>query len=210
MDSLKEAISIPDKSQKHRAVKQFFSLSTAPINIAGQAELAIVALINLTERLEVIDDVFCRNNAKNKLLDEKFLNRCINTYQYRHSHNVKFPDYRAHGTLRLKPKSCQFPRDNFKNSFGYAQTGADINYSIFLCAEFIFNNQLVCVGSALVNNNTGIQNALRSLGLSTKALNHMKSQLQTIPEEQTIENLTGNYFNSGFHFLMMAILVFRQ
>jgi CRISPR-associated protein Csy2 len=193
MDSLKEAIAIPDKSQKHRAVKQLFSLSTAPINIAGQAELAIVALINLTERLEVIDDVFCRNNAKNKLLDEKFLNRCINTYQYRHSHNVKFPDYRAQGTLRLKPESCQFPGDSFKNSFGYAQTGADINYSIFLCAEFIYNNQLVCLGSALLNNDTGIQNALKSIGLSTKALNHMTSELQAIPEEQTIENLTGNY-----------------
>ncbi len=193
MDSLKEAIAIPDKSQKHRAIKLLFSLSTTPINIAGQAELAIVALINLTERLEFIDDVFCRNNAKNKLLDEKFLNRCINTYQYRHSHNVKFPDYRAQGTLRLKPENCQFPEDSFKNSFGYAQTGADINYSIFLCAEFIYNNQLVCIGSALLNNDTRIQNALRSIGLSTKALNHMKYQLQAIPEEQTIENLAGNY-----------------
>lgn len=193
MESLKVAIAINDKSEKHRAIKHLFSLSTAPINITGQVELVTVALINLTERLEVIDDIFCRNNAKNKLLDEKFLNRCINTYQYRHTHNVKFPDYRAQGTLRLKPENCQFQEDIFKNSFGYAKNGADINYSIFFCAEFIYKNQLICIGSALLNNDTRIQNALRSIGLSSKALNHIKSKLQAIPEEQTIENLTGNY-----------------
>ena len=195
MDTFEELIAIPDFNERNRVVKRIFSLSTAPFDITSKSvyELAIIALINLTETLESIDDVFCRKSAKCKLVDEEFIKRCINTYQYRHSHNVKFPDYRARGALRLKAKIPQFPKECFPHSFGYAQNAADINYSIFLCAEFIYKDQLLCVGAALIDNNVELVNILLNLGLTTKSLKVIKAHLESIPKVQTIENLTGNY-----------------
>ncbi|WP_232824723.1 hypothetical protein [Algibacillus agarilyticus] len=42
--------------------------------------------------------------------------------------------------MRLRADSPQFPKENFQHSFGYAQNAADINYSTFLCSEFIYKN----------------------------------------------------------------------
>ncbi|MFT5760411.1 MAG: CRISPR-associated protein Csy2 [Alteromonadaceae bacterium] len=195
MDTFEKLIAIPDLNERHRAVKRIFSLSTEPFDISSKAvfELAIIALINLTEPLDSIDDIFCRKSAKCKLFDEGFIKRCINTYQYRHSHNVKFPDYRARGALRLKANTPQFPKECFPHSFGYAQNAADINYSIFLCAEFIYKDELHCIGSALTDNNVEIGNTLINLGLTTKSLQVIKASLESIPKEKTIESLTGNY-----------------
>ena len=195
MNTFEELITISDLNDRHRAVKRIFSLSTKPFDISPKSvfELAITALINLTERLDNIDDVFCKKSAQRKLNDDKFINRCLNTYQYRHSHNVKFPDYRAKGTLRLKADSPQFPKENFQHSFGYAQNAADINYSTFLCSEFIYKNELLCIGSALISHHVEIEKALVKLGLTAELLKQIKVYLDSIPKEQSIENLLGNY-----------------
>lgn len=195
MGTFDELIAIPDLNERNRAVKRIFSLSTEPVDISAKAvyELAIIALINLTDPLDSIDDIFCRKSAKCKLVDEEFIKRCINTYQYRHSHNVKFPDYRARGALRLKANTPQFTKECFQHSFGYAQNAADINYSIFLCAEFIYKDELHCIGSALSDNNVEIENILINFGLTAKSLQVIKAHLESIPKMRTIENLTGNY-----------------
>ncbi len=193
MDTLGSLSAILDANERNRAVKRLFSLSTIPFDISAETELAIVALVNLTERLENIEDVFCKESAKIKLLDDAFIKRNINTYQYRHSHNVKFPDYRARGALRLTTNNPQFPKERFHHSFGYAHNAADINYSTFLCAEFVYKNELLCIGSALVNEHIEIQNLLINLGLPSKVIKLIIIQLQSVPDEQTILNLTGNY-----------------
>jgi len=195
MDTFEKLIAIPDLNERHRAVKRIFSLSTAPFDISSKSvyELAIIALINLTEPLESIDDVFCTKSAKCKLVDDEFIKRCINTYRYRHSHNVKFPDYRARGALRLKANIPQFPKECFQSSFGYSKNAADINYSIFLCAEFIYKDELLCIGSALTSNYIEIEKILINIGLTGESLKSIKEQLKSISKEQTIKNLTGNY-----------------
>ncbi len=194
MDTFLELTSITDKPEKNKAIKRAFSPSTLPVDISGHLTLAIISLINLTDRLDVIEDVLSEKRARIKILDNEFLNRCINTYQYRHSHNVKFPDYRVRGSLRLEPETSQFPKENFKNSCSYAQTGADINISIFLCAEFIYNEKLTCIGTAIVDGNIEIKSILKKLGVAESNLNSLELMLREVSTEQTIDDFTENYF----------------
>jgi CRISPR-associated protein Csy2 len=195
MGTFLELMSIKDKSEKNKAIKKAFSPATLPVDISGHLTLAIISLINLTDKLGVIEDVLSEKRARIKLLDNEFVNRCINTYQYRHSHNVKFPDYRVRGSLRLSPEITQFPKENFKNSCSYAQTGADINISNFLCAEFIYKEQLTCIGTALVDGNSEIKSILKELGVAESNLNSLELVLREASTEQTIDDLTENYFS---------------
>ncbi|KMT66750.1 type I-F CRISPR-associated protein Csy2 [Catenovulum maritimum] len=194
MNSFDEIAKIKDIQDRNRAFKRAFSAVTPFVDITNSPDLACCALINLTERLDLVDNVLDKEQALAKLSNDKFIKRSLNTFKYRHSHNLKFPDYRAHGTLRLKPLKYQFSQEPYQNRQGYAQTASDVNASIFLCAEFLIQGHLTCIGKALIDRNTIIENQLLELGLSQCNLDLMKNELDGITNNQTIDDLEANFF----------------
>ncbi|TRY33963.1 type I-F CRISPR-associated protein Csy2 [Aliiglaciecola sp. M165] len=183
-------LNIENHTDRNVAWKKALSPITPPLDVTGNEKLACVVLANLTWKLSLINNVFDSNDARAKLRDKNWIQRCIKTFRYRHTHNLKYPDYRAKGAIRLSPigvipKGCFSSSKLISSRLGWSQNSADINYATFLCADFVWQGELLTLGEAIIGENISFTKSLIESGMFKKDLKLIRNELSQIPINQT-------------------------
>ena len=76
-------------------LKRAFRPLSPPVEIDGKELDALTILVNLTDKTDDQKDLLDRTKCKQKLRDEKWWGACLKAVEYRHSHNIKFPDRKS-------------------------------------------------------------------------------------------------------------------
>ncbi|WP_446528864.1 type I-F CRISPR-associated protein Csy2 [Photobacterium swingsii] len=181
-------------------LRRAFRPLTPPIDISESISMAITVLVNLTDRVEEQRDLFDKNKCKEKLRNEKWWKACVKTVCYRQSHNVKFPDIRAVGTIRAKPIG-ELPEYLFSSSnidvdnLCYSRDSAGVNKAAFLTSEFIWHSERTCLGLLLADIGHPLWDTLKKLGCYQKTRKVISKQLAEIPEYVIDIKLAPNYLS---------------
>ncbi|MGF1760848.1 hypothetical protein L4D76_23590 [Photobacterium sagamiensis] len=198
MTNFNELIELPNDENKIKALRSAFEPATLTVDITENPNIALTVLVNLTEKRERQKDLLDKNTCKEKLRNEAWWRRCLKTAKFRHTHNLKFPDYRATGVIRLEPinKLPDFMFSSSKNddnTFGYAQNSRDINAAILLCSDFIWQGATLSLALALTDTNHSFWKLLKKLGCTEKNKKFALRLLARIPAKCASVNLYPNY-----------------
>lgn len=139
---LKELLQQQDVRIKNTELKRAFNALSEAVCIDGSEVQAIHILVNLTAKLTDELDVTSQAEARRLLRTQEWFSKCVATIRFRHTHNLKYPDYKNRGVLRLEPLgtlpkgyiSSQFCNDRVR--LGWSHSSAYINYQLFFCAVF--------------------------------------------------------------------------
>ncbi|WP_139310503.1 type I-F CRISPR-associated protein Csy2 [Photobacterium proteolyticum] len=179
-------------------LRRVFRPLSPPIDISESILDAITILVNLTEPVADQRDLLDRKKCKEKLRDDKWWAACTRTVSYRHSHNVKFPDVRAAGTIRAQPLG-QLPDYLFSSSivsaddWSYSRDSKGVNKASFLTSEFIWQGERSCLGILLADTEHPLWDQLKVLGCYQKTCKAVSKQLAQIPEHIIDVKLAPNY-----------------
>ncbi len=189
-----------DPIERNTLIKRAFSPFAVPSIVDDVLINAICALVNLTQKLgpdlDVLDKTLCKSLLQNK----KWLGRVARVYQYRITHNLKFPDYRVHGPLRLSTigylpqgywSSCKFDQ----RVVDWSNNAADINYAIFLTAIFSYQGQSTTLGQLILREDLKVNECLQKLGLTQRNLESLKEGLKQVSDDCTLTDLTQPYLS---------------
>ncbi|MHA2936672.1 type I-F CRISPR-associated protein Csy2 [Vibrio sp. RC27] len=187
-----------DADDLNSELRRAFRPLTPAIDISEELSKALIILVNLTDKVDKQIDLLSRDKCKKKLRDEKWWARCLNTAKYRQSHNVKFPDIRATGTIRAETigelpeyllSSSKLP----KAAWAYSKDSTDVNVCMFLCAEFIWEGSISCLAILLQDFDHSIWFALKRLGCYEKFRKLAVKTLKKIPSRTIDVTLAPNY-----------------
>ncbi|MHA2940399.1 type I-F CRISPR-associated protein Csy2 [Vibrio sp. RC27] len=179
-------------------LRRAFRPLTPAVDISKELSKALIILVNLTDRVDKQIDLLSRDKCKEKLRDEKWWARCLNTAKYRQSHNVKFPDIRATGSIRSETigklpdyllSSSKLPQ----TAWVYSKDSTDVNMCMFLCAEFIWEGSFSCLAILLQDIDHPIWLTLKRLGCYEKFRKLAVKTLRKIPSRTIDVTLAPNY-----------------
>ena len=186
--SLEEVLALEDIATQRRAVRRVFSTFHNPVDITGIEQKVICALVNLSSKETEKQSVFSSSGVKKRINEIKNIERWVKAYSYRHTHNVKFPDIRAQGCIRLPQSTHSLPShllstDKIQQKrLGWSQNSADINFTFFLCADFLWNGQRLTISDAILRDIEELQEVLFRVGFYKTSLATVRSKLTAIPE----------------------------
>ncbi|KJZ12543.1 hypothetical protein TW85_15805 [Marinomonas sp. S3726] len=189
-----------DPIERNILIKRAFSPFAVPSIVDDVLIYAICALVNLTQKLgpdlDVLDKTLCKSLLQNK----KWLDRVAKVYEHRITHNLKFPDYRTHGSLRLSTIGS-LPQ-GYWSSFkidqmvvDWSNNSADINYAIFLTAIFSYQGQSTTLGQLILRENLKVNECLQQLGITQRNLECLKEGLKKVSDDCTLTDLTQPYLS---------------
>lgn len=176
-------------------LKRAFNALSEGVCIDGLEVRAIHILANLTLKLSDAVDVTSAADACNLLKSEDWLSKCLSTVGFRHSHNIKYPDYKNRGVLRLEPLgrlpagyiSSQWCKDHAR--LGWSHNSADINYQLFLCASFNWQGGVICIADLIRDGDSNFKELLFDAGMYRKDVIWLAKELQGIVPRQTLLEL---------------------
>ncbi|MDC0610543.1 CRISPR-associated protein Csy2 [Vibrio sp.] len=187
-----------DSDELTLVLRKAFRPLTPHIDITDSPLEALTVLVNLTDKVKKQRDLLDQLRCKEKIRDEKWWRYSLKTAQYRHSHNVKFPDIRASGIIRAKPIG-ELPHYLFSSSkleplnWSYSQDSKYVNLAIFLTSEFIWENNICCLANVLKNPEHSLWSSLKKLGCYEKQKKVAIKQLKAIPHHLIDVELASNY-----------------
>lgn len=192
---LKELLQQQDVRIRNTELKRAFNALSEAVCIDGSEVQAIHILVNLTAKLTAELDVTSQAEARCLLRSEEWLSKCVATIRFRHTHNLKYPDYKNRGVLRLEPIgmlpagyiSSQLCED--RTRLGWAHNSADINYQLFFCAVFNWLGSDCCIADLLCQENTIFRDMLLEAGMYKKDFLMVSKELQKIAPKQTLLEL---------------------
>lgn len=198
MTDIETLIQLPEDANKNKALRDAFWPATPCVDITSNPTIALVILVNLTSKLANNTDLLDEQSCNEKLRDNTWWQHCLKTAEFRHTHNLKFPDYRATGVIRLEhiealPYNLLSSQKINEKTFGYAQNPGDINLSIFLCSDFIWHGMTTSLSLALSDSEHPLWKQLQTLGCTVKNKQFATKQLSKIPSECSSVNLSPNY-----------------
>lgn len=191
---LNELLSIADLGVKNRQLKRAFNGLQNPIAIDGKEVEAIHILANLTCPLTKLKDATDAKNAKLLIHDSSWLDNCANTTQYIHSHNLKYPNYRIQGVIRLKPIG-QLPLGYLSSAIipdtrlGWSHNSKYINFQLFFGADFVWQEKIVTIHQLISEHNILFRELLFSAGMFKKDYGQLQSAFKKWKFEKTIKVL---------------------
>ncbi|MFA0256018.1 type I-F CRISPR-associated protein Csy2 [Vibrio breoganii] len=197
MESLKELLqSRPDDLNVE--LKRAFRPLTPHINIDEKELDALTVLINLTDKTVDQKNLLDRAKCKEKLRDEKWWANCLNTVEYRQSHNLKFPDIRSDGIIREEVIGTlpEFLLSSSKlppSHWAYSHDSKYVNKSAFFTSEFSWDGVVSCLGSLLRHVEHPLWNKLTKLGCYQKTRKAIAKQLNAIPPTTIEVPMVHNY-----------------
>ncbi len=182
----------------NKDLRRAFRPLSPPVDISDTPIEALTILVNLTDKVIEQKDLLDRKKCKDKLRDEKWWVDCFRTVKYRQSHNPKFPDIRASGVIRATPvgtlpsfllSSSKLPESNW----AYANDSSQVNKSCFLTSEFIWDDEVHCLGQLLADIEHPLWDVLKKLGCYAKTAKYMSKELALVPPFEIKTSLVGNY-----------------
>ncbi|QUM76170.1 CRISPR-associated protein Csy2 [Moritella sp. 24] len=182
------------------ALRNAFRPLSKPINISDDITLALIILTNLTEPIKKQKNLFDKSTSKEMLRCDKWWASCITAFKYRQSHNVKFPDIRAQGSIRIQSltevppyllSSVKLPTTDWC----YAHDSKYMNTAVFFTSEFIWEDKITCLGDLLSDFDHPIWQQLKNLGCYQKTQRSVSNQLKKISKEIIDVDLTSNYLS---------------
>jgi len=189
-----------DPIERNTLIKRAFSPFTVPSIVDDVLLNAICALVNLTQKLSPDLDVLDKTLCKSLLQNKKWLGRIAKVYQYRITHNLKFPDYRVHGPLRLNTigslpqgywSSCKLDQ----MVVDWSNNAADVNYAIFLTAIFSYQGETTTLGQLILREDSKVNECLQQLGITQRNLESLKEGLKKVSDDCTLNDLTQPYLS---------------
>lgn len=189
---LKELLQLPDVQIRNVELKRAFNALSEGVCIDGLEVQVIHILANLTSKLSDALDVTSATEACSLLKSEDWLSKCFSTVRFRHSHNLKYPDYKNRGVLRLEPLgklptgyiSSQLCKDHAR--LGWSHNSADINYQLFLCASFNWQGGVSCEAELIRDGDSNFKELLFEAGMYKKDIIWLIKELQGIVPTQTL------------------------
>ncbi|PNH79170.1 type I-F CRISPR-associated protein Csy2 [Vibrio diazotrophicus] len=197
MTTLREILTSESVDLNNDLRKAFRPLSP-PIDISDAPVEALIILVNLTDKVKQQKNLLDQTKCKEKLRDEGWWFKCINTVKYRQSHNPKFPNIRAFGVIRALPiddlppfmlSSCKLAKEHW----AYAHDSCQMNRSVFLTSEFIWNGKVTFLGDILSDIDHPLWVTLKKLGCHEKTPKQVAKQLALIPPLDINIPLSSNY-----------------
>ncbi|TYW41933.1 CRISPR-associated protein Csy2 [Vibrio cholerae] len=182
------------------STKRSFRPLSPLIDITNNPMTALTILVNLTEKGISNKNLLDKERCKEKLRDHKWWAAVLKPAQYRHSHNVKFPDIRSTGTIRtVAPDNlpAYFITSSKLPNVGwtYSKDSSDINRCLFFTSEFLWAGQPCCLARALTDSEHPLWSTLKKLGCYEKNKKLAAKLLSQIPGELIDVDLTGNYLS---------------
>ncbi len=182
------------------STKRSFRPLSPLIDITNNPMTALTILVNLTEKGISNKNLLDKERCKEKLRDDKWWAAVLKPAQYRHSHNVKFPDIRSTGTIRtVAPDNlpAYFITSSKLPNVGwtYSKDSSDINRCLFFTSEFLWAGQPCCLARALTDSEHPLWSTLKKLGCYEKNKKLAAKLLSQIPGELIDVDLTGNYLS---------------
>jgi CRISPR-associated protein Csy2 len=198
--TLDELLTTTDFEELVGSARRAFRPLSPLIDITSNPLNALTILVNLTEKNITNKNLLDRTSSKEKLRDDKWWAAVLKTAQYRHSHNVKFPDIRSTGTIRaIAPDDlpAYFITSSKLPNIGwaYSKNSSDINRCLFFTSEFLWAGQTCCLARALTDSEHPLWNTLKKLGCYEKNKKLAVKLLSQIPDELIDVDLTGNYLS---------------
>lgn len=198
--TLDELLAATDFEELVSSTKRAFRPLSPLIDITQNPLNALTILINLTEKGISNKNLLDRTRCKEKLRDDKWWTAVLKTAQYRHSHNVKFPDIRSTGTIRtIAPDNlpAYFITSSKLPNVGwtYSKDSSDINRCLFFTSEFLWAGQPCCLAKALTDSEHPLWSTLKKLGCYEKNKKLAVKLLSQTPDELIDVDLTGNYLS---------------
>jgi CRISPR-associated protein Csy2 len=192
---LKELLQLQDVRIRNTELKRAFSALSEAVCIDGTEVQAIHILVNLTAKLTAELDVTSQSEARRLLRTEEWFSKCVATIRFRHTHNLKYPDYKNRGVLRLQPLatlpegyiSSQFCKD--RTRFGWSHSSEHINYQLFFCAVFNWRGSDYCIADLICQESMIFRNMLLEAGVYKKDFLMASTELQKIAPKQTLLEL---------------------
>ncbi|MBL4828894.1 MAG: hypothetical protein JKY55_03220 [Aliivibrio sp.] len=197
MSNLK-ALLKSDSDDLNGDIKRAFRPLTSHIEIDGKELDALTILVNLTDKTTDQKNLLDRIKCKQKLRDEKWWARCLNTVEYRQSHNLKFPDIRSEGVIRATTLG-QLPDFLLSSSklephnWAYSHDSSDVNKSALLTNEFSWNGVISCLGDLLKDVEHPLWQKLNKLGCYQKTRKAIAQKLAQITQTTIKVSLAPNY-----------------
>lgn len=197
MTTLREILT-SDSADLNNDLRKAFRPLSRPIDITDSPVEALTILVNLTDNVKQQKDLLDRHKCKEKLRDEEWWFKCVNTVRYRQSHNPKFPNIRASGIVRAFPinelppfllSSCKLT----KEYWAYAHDSCQVNRSAFLTSEFLWDGNVTFLGDILSDVNHPLWIKLKELGCYSKTSKKIAKQLAIIPSLDINIPLSSNY-----------------
>ena len=191
---LNELLSIADCSDRNRQLKRAFNGLQNPIAIDGKEVDAIHILANLTCPLTKLKDATDAKNAKLLIHDSSWLDNCANTTQFIHSHNLKYPNYRIQGVIRLQPVG-ELPIGYLSSAIisdtrlGWSHNSKYINFQLFFGAYFVWQDRTVTIHQLISEHNILFRELLFSAGMFKKDYGQLQSAFKKWKFEKTIKSL---------------------
>ncbi|CAI2330226.1 type I-F CRISPR-associated protein Csy2 [Vibrio parahaemolyticus] len=182
------------------STKRSFRPLSPMIDITNNPMTALTILVNLTEKGISNKNLLNKERCKEKLRAHKWWAAVLKPVQYRHSHNVKFPDIRSTGTIRtVAPDNLPvyFITSSKLPNVGwtYSKDSSDINRCLFFTSEFLWAGQPCCLARALTDSEHPLWSTLKKLGCYEKNKKLAAKLLSQIPGELIDVDLTGNYLS---------------
>ncbi|WP_185961721.1 type I-F CRISPR-associated protein Csy2 [Vibrio fluvialis] len=182
------------------SIKRSFRPLSPLIDITNNPITALTILVNLTEKGISNKNLLDQERCKEKLRNDNWWIKGLKIAQYRHSHNVKFPDIRTTGIIRTTAPDnlpAYFITSSKLPNLGraYSKNSSDINRCLFFTSEFLWAGQACCLAKALTNSEHPLWNTLKKLGCYEKTKKLVVKQLDQIADELIDVDLTGNYFS---------------
>lgn len=198
--TLDELLATTDFGELVSSTKRAFRPLSPLIDITSNPLNALTILVNLTEKDITNKNLLDRTRCKEKLRDDKWWVAILKTAQYRHSHNVKFPDIRSTGTIRtITPDNlpAYFITSSKLPNIGraYSKDSSDINRCMFFTSEFLWAGQACSLARALTDSEHPLWNTLKKLGCYEKSKKLAVKLLSKIPDELIDVDLTSNYLS---------------
>ena len=192
---LKELLQQQDVRIKNTELKRAFNALSEAVCIDGSEVQAIHILVNLTAKLTDELDVTSQAEARRLLRTQEWFSKCVATIRFRHTHNLKYPDYKNRGVLRLEPLgtlpkgyiSSQFCNDRVR--LGWSHSSAYINYQLFFCAVFNWQGLDYCVADLIHLEHTIFRDLLIEAGMYKKDFLLVSKELQKIAPTHTLLEL---------------------
>lgn len=198
--TLDELLAATDFENLVSSTKRTFRPLSPLIDITKSPLNALTILVNLTEKGISNKNLLNSARCKEKLRNEKWWASCLKTAQYRHSHNVKYPDIRATGTIRTQapnnlPDYLITSGKLLNIAWAYSNDSKDINRCLFLTAEFLWGNKHCCLAQILSDSEHPLWNILKKLRCYEKQKKIVVKQLKQSSSEVIDVDLVGNYLS---------------
>lgn len=178
---LRELLDNAVLTERDKALRRGFAPYCPDLDVAGEEYTALVVLLNLTLKRDQMGDLCDELQARQLLLDDKHLARCVGTVRWQHSHNLKYPDSRVSGQRLIMDPPPQIPgvvtSAGLEPKLGWAHNSADINLAKLFGTSFRHLGVTTNLALQLTRQASVWLEAFARLGMSSTAINELQAQL---------------------------------